>query len=372
MDGTFVEVGDLTNRELQKTHSDEDTLTAYVMIAFLEDASIASKYESVIKKGTEYLATKFVDMKSTYTLSMIAYSLQLANHVRKGFAFDEIVLHSKFVKNPETRWWDAGLNSLEATSYAFLTYLLRGNYADSPSIARWLTKNQYYYSGALENTQTTFVSLQALATFAKQVSTLRNNYYISLTCYDRNRVQLPQNFALHINPQNSKTPQSLTLPQETRSLNLSFSGTGNGVLTVHYDYYSNILRLRPRFVVQVKTLNSSTTEYMDLRVCAKFLPRERYETAALTLMEIIFPSGYIALDETVQELESSDVVQKVVTKHDETTLVLYFETIPEHRFQCVDVTGFQQSEVLQQVSGTVRVYDLYDTTLVAIEYFDGK
>ncbi|KAL1374845.1 hypothetical protein pipiens_004807 [Culex pipiens pipiens] len=372
LDGSFNEGGDLTNRELQKSHSDEDTLTAFVMIAFLEDGSTTNKYQSVIKKGTDFLAAKDLHMQSTYTLSLIAYTLQLANHPSKRSAFDELLLNSKSSTSPKARWWDAGSNSLEATSYFLLTTLLLGNYVDSLPIVYWLTKNQYYYSGTLENTQTTFVSLQALAEYAKRVSTLRNNYYVTLTCYDRRKLKLPQNYAIQINPQNSKAPLTLTLPSETRSLDLTLSGTGNGMFTINYHYHSNILRLNPRFTVKVKTLNTTTDEYMDLRVCAKFKPREAYERAALTLMEITFPSGYIAFDETVQELEQSDVVKKVATKHDETTLVLYFDTIPEHRFQCVDVTGFQQSVVLQQAPGTVRVYDFYDTTLVAIEYFDRK
>ncbi|KAL9705659.1 hypothetical protein quinque_009177 [Culex quinquefasciatus] len=354
LDGSFNKGGDLTNRELQKNHSDEDTLTAFVMIAFLEDGSITNKYKSVVKKGTDFLAAKDLHLQSTYTLSLIAYTLQLANHPSKKSAFDELLLNSKSSKSPQARWWDAGSNSLEATSYFLLTTLLLGNYVDSQPIVYWLTKNQYYYSGTLEKTQTTFVSLQALAEYAKRVSTLRNNYYVTLTCYDRRKLKLAQNYAIQINPQNSKAPLTLTLPSETRSLDLTLSGTGNGMFTINYHYLSNILRLNPRFTVKVKTLNTTTDEYMDLRVCAKFRPREAYEKAALTLMEITFPSGYIAFDETVQELESSDVVKKVATKHDETTLVLYFDTIPEHRFQCVDVTGFRQSvKLLQQAPGAI-------------------
>ncbi|XP_058815905.1 LOW QUALITY PROTEIN: thioester-containing protein 1 allele R1-like [Topomyia yanbarensis] len=362
--GSFVELGTEHNQELSVIHSDEVRLTAYVLIAFLEDPQISLKYKSVIDSGTEYLSKKYFGLNSSYTLSLIAYALQLADHSAKLDALNELLKNSVVDHERQLRWWDVPYMRIETAAYALLTYVSAGSYVDPRPLMNWLTTKQYYI-GNLENTQTTFVGLQALAEYAKKVSTSRNDYDVTVGSGSRNHA------TIHIDPLTSLTVQKISLPSNVRVIDVTINGTGTGIFELEYSYYSNILKMKPRFDVTVETLNTTSDQYLDLTVCARFKPREKYEETSLVLMEVTFPSGYIALDESVEELEASTIVQKVATRHGETSLLLYFDSLPVH-YQCLNVTGFRESEVLQQIPGTLRVYDFYDNSRIAIAYFDGK
>ncbi|XP_053691984.1 thioester-containing protein 1 allele R1-like [Sabethes cyaneus] len=362
-DGSFNECPQKQNNVLQLNHRNIVTLTAYVLIAFLENQEVARKYETVISKGVNYLPTNYNEFDSMFKLSLVAYALKLANHTRKQAAFEELLLISKNDYAQSFRWWEAGPVSIDTTAYALLTMLGVGNLQDLEPIFNWLASKQYYY-GVYENPQTTFVGLQAMSEWAKKMSPSRNSYEVTV------KYGPTQKSTIAINPLTTLTPQKLMLPHDIRTIDVIISGTGIGVFELEYSYFSNILNMRPRFAVTVETLDASQ-HYLDLRVCAKFLPKEAYEETDLVLMEIIFPSGYIALDDSVEELESSEIVRKVATKHGDTSLLLYFDSLPIH-YQCLNVTGFREKDVLQQVPGSVRIFDFYDNSRVAIAHFDGK
>lgn len=361
--GKFSEIGTVPEYGLQQLHKDDTILTAYTLIAFLEDKSIAEKYKSVINKGTQYLSSKVMDLDSVYAQSLTVYALHLSQHKSKEEAFRKLVERSKSDHSRHTRWWDAGSMSIETTAYALMTYINRGNYVDSKSMLNWLISKRKFLGP--DNIQTTFVGLQAIAEHSKKITPLRNDYDVIVE-YAPHQIA-----SINVDPQTSLELQNLTLPSSVRMLEVTIQGTGTGTFSIDYSYNSNILNLKPRFKVQVQTLNTSTSHYLDLQICARFIPSESYEQTALVLMEIIFPSGYIALDDSVEELEAMQTIKKVVTKYEDESLLLYFESLPE-TYQCLPVSGFRQSDVLQQIPGSVRVFDFYDNSRIAIAHFDSK
>ncbi|XP_058450151.1 thioester-containing protein 1 allele R1-like [Malaya genurostris] len=366
--GSFVELGaalSAAKHGLSGAHTDELTLTAYVLIAFLENAKTAQKYNTVVVKGISYLSKNFFNLDSSYTLSLISYALELANHESKIDALNELLKNSAVDHERQLRWWEPASMSIETTAYALLTYVNAGSYVDSKPLMNWLTRKLYYMGTIYENTQTTFVGLQALAEYAKKVSPVRNDYNVTV------RYGSQEHSSIHMNPLTSQMTQKIALPPKVRVVDVIINGTGTGIFELYYSYYSNILNMKPRFDVTVETLNTTNDQYLDLTVCAKFKPREKYEETGLVLMEVTFPSGYIALDESVEELETSSIVQKVATKNGETSLLLYFDSLPIY-FQCLNVTGFRESQVLQQIPGTVRAYDFYDSSRIAVAYFNRK
>ncbi|XP_055642240.1 thioester-containing protein 1 allele R1-like [Toxorhynchites rutilus septentrionalis] len=364
INGSWVELNTVYQYGLYTLHNDETTLTAFTQIAFLEDKNIALKYNTVVEKATSYLSSKYYDLSSSYSLAMTAYAMQLANHDLRESALERLLEHSKKDHDRLLRWWDSGSTSTETTGYALLTYIEMNNYIDAKPIVNWLVSKQHY-GVYYENTLSIYVAFKALAKYALKVSTSRNDYDVTVT-FEKNK-----NATIHIDPQSSLVVQEITLPPSVRVIDVTLNGTGTGTFKLEYRYFSNILKLKPRFDVKVETLTIPADNYLPLTVCAKFLPREKYEETALVLMEITFPSGYIALDDSIEELEASEMIKKVSTKYGETSLQLYFDSLPLH-YECLNVTGFRQSDVLQQIPGTVRVYDFYDNSRVAISYFDGK
>ncbi|XP_062546484.1 thioester-containing protein 1 allele R1-like [Armigeres subalbatus] len=359
-DGSFSERGEVPEFGLQRKYKEKVILTAYILIAFLENDHIAKKYKSVIDKGTKYLASKIQDMNSKHALSLTTYALQLAQY-EQGRAFTKLIEVSN--SNNEFRWWDDDAAATEATAYGLLCYIKSGIYVDSLPILKWLISKRHLFGP--DNIETTFVELQAIAEHSKKVSPNRNNYNVSVLMGSKKLATLT------IDPASSLSVQNISLPSDVKKVDVMVEGTGIGIFSFHYHYKTNILNLRPRFDVEVQTLSTSTSHYLDLKICAKFKPSEAYEKSKLALMEITFPSGYIALDESVEDLEKMRIIKKVTTKYDDASLWLYFESLPEE-FLCLPVTGFRESEVLQQIPGSVRVYDFFDNSRVAIKHFDGK
>ncbi|EJY57358.1 AAEL017023-PA, partial [Aedes aegypti] len=359
MDGSFTELGNIPEYGLQRKHTEKSVLTAYTLVAFLENDRISEKHKSIIDKGTQYLVSKIQGLESSYALALTAYALQLAQY-KQEYAFSKLLENSQ--SNNGFRWWNDD-NTAEATAYALLCYIQRGDFVDPLPILRWLISKRHLFGP--DNIETTFIGLQAIAEHSKRISPNRNNYEVSIS---RESNQL---VTLNINPETSLTVQNVSLPSNVRKVRVMVNGTGTGTFSIHYRYKTNILNLRPRFDVKVQTLDTTTSHYLDLKICAKFKPSEAYEISKLALMEITFPSGYIALDESVEELEKMDTIRKITTKYDDASLWLYFESLPEH-FLCIPVTSFRQSDVLQQIPGSVRVYDFFDDSRVAITHFDGK
>ncbi|XP_055550057.1 thioester-containing protein 1 allele S3-like [Wyeomyia smithii] len=357
-DGSFGELSPEQDTQLQVVHSNKTALTAYVLIAFMESKLIAGKYKAMVDKGVKYLPTNYHEFVSSYELSLVTYALTLANHNSKQTAIDELLKTT--IKNDDQsyRWWESGKMSTETTAYALLSLFHVTSLPDLEPIFNWLASK-------LQTTETTFVGLQAMAECGKKMSPSKNSYEVTVKYGPK------QNTTIKINPLTSLTTQQLSLPNNVRSINVNVTGTGVGIFELEYSYFSNILFMRPRFKVSVETLNSTNQVYLDLNICAQFLPSQAYEESGVVLMEITFPSGYIALDDSVDELRTLKKIGRVETRHKESTLLLYFESFPVES-QCLEVTGFRENDVLQQVAGTVRIFDYFDNSRTAIAYFDGK
>lgn len=297
MDGSFTELGNIPEYGLQRKHTEKSVLTAYTLVAFLENDRISEKHKSIIDKGTQYLVSKIQGLESSYALALTAYALQLAQY-KQEYAFSKLLENSQ--SNNGFRWWNDD-NTAEATAYALLCYIQRGDFVDPLPILRWLISKRHLFGP--DNIETTFIGLQAIAEHSKRISPNRNNYEVSIS---RESNQL---VTLNINPETSLTVQNVSLPSNVRKVRVMVNGTGTGTFSIHYRYKTNILNLRPRFDVKVQTLDTTTSHYLDLKICAKFKPSEAYEISKLALMEITFPSGYIALDESVEELEKMDTIR---------------------------------------------------------------
>ncbi|KXJ68353.1 hypothetical protein RP20_CCG004025 [Aedes albopictus] len=358
--GSFSELGEAPEYGLQRKHKDKVILTAFTLVAFLECNCNTEKYKSVIDKGTKYLKSKVQNTESNYALSLTAYALILAQY-ESEFAFSKLVEGSE--SDNLYRWWDDNLTFTDATAYALLCYLKRGGIVDSLKILKWLVNKRHLLGP--DNIETTFVGLQAIAEHSKRTSPNRNSYVVSAF---RGAEKLT---TLTVDSNTSHIVQNASLPADVRDVTVKVEGTGTGKFYIYYKYKTNIFKVKPRFHAEVQVLNTSTSQYLDLQICAKFMPKEAYEISKLALMEITFPSGYIALDESVEELEKIKTIKKVTTKYDDSSLWLYFESLPETNL-CVPVTGFRQSDVLQQIPGSVKVYDFYDNSRLVIKHFDGK
>jgi CD109 antigen len=195
--GSFAEEGQVYDKSLQGgSGQNQYALTAFVLLA-AENAGIELKKFnsgnettfSVLQKGTECIinGTSEGQLKDPYANSLISYLLTLIKHPKSELYFNmtedaaTIDLKSNLKhweslrsRKPEVhentklpivyRQWEPRIQpaSVETTSYALLSYLLRDKLSDSFAIARWLMK-QRNPEGGFISTQDTVVGIKALA-----------------------------------------------------------------------------------------------------------------------------------------------------------------------------------------------------------------
>ncbi|XP_058840094.1 thioester-containing protein 1 allele R1-like, partial [Topomyia yanbarensis] len=364
-DGKFVEHGKVHHRTIQGGLSGNVALTAYTLIAFLEHKNLAQRYKSVVDKGASFISDQVPKLSKPYELALASYVLQLAMHPQRNIPLDKLLEHSKVDADLTKRWWDSGTTSIETAAYALLTYINRGMYVDAKPIMEWLV-SQRYDKGGFDNTQNTFLGLQALSEYSQKLSSSRNNYEITIS-YDDDQRQIVQ-----VDAESSLRSQYLTLPSSVRNVNVAITGTGTGVFQIAYQYNVVAADSEPRFEIINTVRKGGSADTIELKVCSRFKPKNQFEVTNMVLMEILFPSGYVVADKTRKQLKTVKEVRKVETKREDTMLVLYFDSLPIEKSICVDIFGLRKAIVLGQISGWIKVYDYYDPTREAIEYFNGK
>lgn len=80
----------------------------------------------------------------------------------------------------------------------------------------------------------------------------------------------------------------------------------------------------------------------------------------MAVMEVNLPSGFTADIDSLPSLEVSQNVQKVETRNEYTTVVLYFNNISRVEY-CPTVSAFRTHKVAKQKPVPVILYDYYDS-----------
>ncbi|XP_055545961.1 thioester-containing protein 1 allele S1-like isoform X2 [Wyeomyia smithii] len=363
-DGQYKELGKIHHQNIQGGLSGGVTLTAYTITAFLEQKNLKHRYKTEIEKGADFIAERVRNLSRSYDLALAAYALQLVGHSGKRYPLDKLLEQSKINPERTMRWWDDGSASIETASYVLLTMMSAGLSVDAMPIMRWLI-SQRYDKGGYDNTQNTFVGLKALAEYSYKLSVSRNNYTVELSYGDNQR----QN--IQVDAKSSVKSQLRTLPANVRSVDVSITGTGSGVFQIAYQYNQIAADDKPRFEIVNDVHTKSSGNDLQLAICAHYTPLHRDEVLTnMVLIEILFPSGYVLADETRTNLDTVKKVRKFEEKRDGTLLVLYFDAFLPEELVCVNVTGFRKALVLGQIAGRTKIYDYYDPTREAIEYFN--
>lgn len=91
----------------------------------------------------------------------------------------------------------------------------------------------------------------------------------------------------------------------------------------------------------------------------------------MAVMEVNLPSGFTADIDSLPSLEVSQNVQRVETRNQERTVLLYFNNITQEEY-CPTVSAFQTHKVAKLKPVQVIIYDYYDSCtyiFLQFEYF---
>lgn len=308
-EGNFKEPGNVIHKDMQGESSKGLALTAYVLITFLEIPQSRARFTTTINKALDYVVKNTDKLEDTYSLALVAYALQLANHASKTKVL--ATLNSKATKTVDEVYWAKPIPAadrnnpwyyrpisvnVEMTSYALQTILATG-VTDSSSFAimRWMVK-QRNSNGGFSSTQDTVVGLQALAKLAAKIYSPNSKVDITV------KSNAGDTTLININKDNSLVLQKFELNDNARQFDISARGKGLTILQISYRYNVANTAEFPRFTITPTVLPKSTKTLMFLEVCTTFIPDSSSKQSNMAIMEVSFPSGYTYDQSTTPEL----------------------------------------------------------------------
>ncbi|XP_050081678.1 CD109 antigen-like isoform X3 [Anopheles aquasalis] len=374
--GSFPEVGVVSHKDMQGGSGSGVALTAYTLIAFLENYNLVNKYKNTINKAIDYVYRNTESLDDTYALALAAYALQLADHSSKAVILAK--LDAKASTDSDTKWWHKPIpesdaknpwygrpNSVnvEMSAYGMLTFIEAGLDTDALPIMKWLI-GQRNDKGGFQSTQDTVVGLQALAKLAAKISSPNNDVTIAVN-YAKD-----MEMRMIVGEENGMILQKFELPSSSRNIKLTATGSGFAVVQLSYKYNMNVTGEWPRFVLDPQVNANTNPDHLHLSVCTSFVPSGGQNVSNMAVMEVSFPSGFTADSDTLPSLENTPYIKKVETKDGDTTVVLYFDSL-DQRELCPTVSAFRTHKVAKQKPAPVVIYDYYDNSRIARQFYDG-
>ncbi|XP_067624065.1 thioester-containing protein 1 allele R1 isoform X2 [Eurosta solidaginis] len=311
--GGFEERGNV----FEAFNDDGLSLTAFVTLAFMENAKAYPEYSNVISKALDFITRGLDSSNDLHATAIGTYVLSRANHNAKSAFLQR--LDSMAVNEDGKKWWNKTAPTaegpspwynrtrsvnIEITSYAALALLENNLIGDALPVLKWLADQRNAFGGFISS-QDTVVGIQALTAFGVRFSSQANNVQVS--------VQYGQGAetTLNVNGQNSLVLQSYELPNTIKNLTISATGRGMALAQLSYSYYTNVTGAWPRFVLDPTVNRNSHSDYLHLSACASFVPVEGDASRSnMAVMEIYLPSGFVVDTETLPTLESSERIKQ--------------------------------------------------------------
>ncbi|XP_046746805.1 CD109 antigen-like isoform X2 [Diprion similis] len=371
--GSFPEVGKVSHRDMQGGAAKGLALTAFTLVAFLENRDYYEEYSNVVNKGVDYIVRNLDGLDDVYSLCLCTYVLNLAKNPYEDTAFNR--LESKAKKSGDYKWWSKPIPEdnknpwyslpssvdVEMTSYALLTYLKR-NMADALPIMKWLV-SQRNADGGFASTQDTVIGIYALSKLSEKISSKNSNIAISFVYEDGGQTNI------NINPGNNMILQKHMLPRKIREVNLTATGTGFAIIQVSYSYNLNVTGAWPLFTLDPQVDKNSNANHLQLSICSGFVPTKEANESNMAVMEVSLPSGFTVDIDSLPSLEISQHVKRVETKNGDTMVVLYFDKMVREEY-CPTVSAFRTHKVAKQKPVPVSIYDYYDSSRRARVFYE--
>lgn len=305
--GRFVEVGQVFHADIQsELRNNSVALTSYVLIAFLEDSDITKEHSSTVWRALRFLSRKIDEIEDAYDLALATYAFSLANHPKAKYALDKLIEKSTFDEETNVRYWRRASAVVEIAGYAILSCIEQDVIGGAMEIIHWLSK-QRYGRGGYAGTQDTFVGLKALAKISAVISSQRNDYKVTIRHKPLNQ------YTINIGKNDTFAIQEFDLPSHVRQIQVQIDGLGYGMFQVAYQYYLNIKHAKQSFKLNVDVLKHTTYHVQYLKVCVKYTPREVYQRSNMVMVEVFFPSGLVADENSVQECSRYHQIRVSVT-----------------------------------------------------------
>ena len=233
----------MTHREMLGGINGDVSHASFILITFLECE--CPGYNDVIGRAVDYVQSVVSRTDRPLALASAAYALTLAGSpdsqvlVGKlmaraqsspdGFTFWGPGKESDFQDTSQPYWLmkKPGALAVEATSYALLALLARGDHSLATRVAGWLAQQRDSH-GAFVSTQDTVLGLQAMAEYSSKAT----SSVLDMTCNIRSEADAAFQKSISLNPEDALVLKSVQQVPTGGKLHLSAEGTGVGVVQV--------------------------------------------------------------------------------------------------------------------------------------------
>ncbi|XP_044022480.1 CD109 antigen-like isoform X2 [Siniperca chuatsi] len=367
--GEFSEVGRLIHTEMQGgLDNGTVALTAYVLIALLEDASYVNMYPGNVSLAQSYLEDKVSSgVVSNYSLCLVAYALALANSPVAGTALAELsrradyrdgVMIWRSSASLESHDWRPRSAQIEMASYVLLAFFRRGNFVEGIALFKWLSK-QRNHLGGFGTTQDTVVALQALAYYAAFSGA--NAIDLSL-----NISSLTSSSLFRINSTTYQTCQSREInADKDLNLNIYMEGRGFAILQMNVFYnleskaFSQNLQQatdEEAFSLVVNVTEERDHNHMLVSICTRLNDNQAISHTGMVILDVGMLSGFSL---SPGAAAPTDLIRKVEILPEKVSLYLDSLTKSEVCFRLPILRDYKVAHVQDAV---VQVYDYYEPT----------
>uniref|UniRef100_A0A673AWU6 CD109 molecule n=1 Tax=Sphaeramia orbicularis TaxID=375764 RepID=A0A673AWU6_9TELE len=313
-DGSFEEGGRVIHTELMGGLDGPVSLTAYVLIALLQD-----DVSSAVLFLEERLA---VGVASNYSLSLLSYALALYGSANANAALNELMGRAH-VTDGVPMWsspssgvsssWQPRSGDIELAAYVLLSHHALGRMVEAVELMKWLSKQRNGFGG-YGSTQDTVVALQALSTFLSEKPSFETNIRINVKEDDFSTVAF---FHIH---------QNNLLLHQTQQVTM--------VTTVYTQPTAKTGRSQPEFTALVQGLGLDAT--------------------GMAIMEVGLLSGF-RLSDHKHMLEQG--VRKVETQPGK--VILYLDSVTTDHM-CIMMHTVLEFKVGKVQEAAVIIYDYYE------------
>ncbi|KAK2891620.1 hypothetical protein Q8A73_017285 [Channa argus] len=193
--GEFSEVGRLIHTEMQGgLDNGPVALTAYVLIALLEDGTYVGTYQGNVSLALSYLESKVSSgVVSNYSLCLVTYALTLANSPLAEFALAELNRRADH-RDGEMMWrssaglesneWDVHSAQIEMVSYVLLVLFRRGSLVEGIALLKWLSNQRNHLGGYTTTQMNVFYNLESRA-FSQNHNTDKETFALNVSVVDK-------------------------------------------------------------------------------------------------------------------------------------------------------------------------------------------
>ncbi|KAK6297263.1 hypothetical protein J4Q44_G00318460 [Coregonus suidteri] len=365
-DGAFLEPGRVIHTELQGGLDGPVSLTAYVLMALLEDDSYKNMYASQVSGALVFLETRLaLGISSNYSLCLATYALALANSESADRALAQLIGRAE-MKDGVPSWSSSGVGlseswqprsaDIEMAAYLLLSLHKLSRVVEGFGLMKWLSQ-QRNHLGGYGSTQDTVIALQALSEYAVYSGSQLINLHVTVNTAPSTTVA-----SFHINYTNYLLYQSREI-ETGREVRLKVSAKGQGFalfqMNVFYNLESRGLSRKRRDTTQEAfdlhiELFDTNMYYIHLYICTSLLEGQGINQTGMAILDVGLLSGFIL---TQDGIETNDVVRRVETPPGK--VILYLDSVMTEEM-CVKIPLIMDFKVANVQDATVLIYDYYE------------